>query len=502
MKNRDRRRFEKLRVEFLPEALEIVEQPTAPLGSFIIWLVFSVLVVFVLWACLGVVDEVAVARGQIVSTSGAQEIQAAGSGIITEVKVKEGDTVQKGDLLYSLDKEVEKLNIDYSEGEIGLMELKVELLTRLLDGKEIETYRNGNYTADQMEVIESIILLSESDELSLTEYEKEVESAKNQYEVAKETVQNNKDKEDYLNEQKILQEEAQEIESTSNIELELLKSKYKYAEEEEEKYKKLYDAGAKSKAEWQAKSQEVENIKKQIEIKETQIQSEIISEQSDNSTMDYQINENAADYSNKKSTLEEMKINYDKAQLNLANAKKKRDSALYEQREQYLNNLKEYGVTVKEQYYEYENKDIYAPYDGVIKTLNVEKEGAVVSATQVVAEILPTDAQLLIDAEVSNQDIGFIEVGQSVDVKVDTYDYQKYGILSGSIVYISPDAIENEQMEQVYKVTVLLDVESENKLELAQGMQCSVEIKTDRRRIIEFFLEPLTEAFNNSLRER
>lgn len=138
----------------------------------------------------------------------------------------------------------------------------------------------------------------------------------------------------------------------------------------------------------------------------------------------------------------------------------------------------------------------------MIKTLNVEKEGAVVSEIQVVAELLPDSAQLIVQAEISNADIGFVQVGQDVDIKIDTYDYQKYGKLTGNVIYISPDAIENEKMEQVYKVNILLDVGSADKFELVQGMQCSVEIKTDRKRIIEFFLEPLTDALNNSLKER
>ena len=502
MSSRDKKQFNKLRVEFLPEALEIVERPTAPLGNLVIWIVFIMLLVFVLWACFGIVDEVAIARGQVMSDDGAQEIQAAGSGIITDVKVKEGDKVRKGDLLYSLDKEVEKKNIEYSEGEIGLTELKVELLSKLLDGKEITDYRNGNYTTEQLEVIESMITLSDSDELSLKEYEKEVESAKTQYELAGGAIENNKEKKKYLEEQKDLQEKSQNLESTGSIELELLKSRYQYAVDEDVKYKKLYEAGAKSKTEWEAKSQEVKNLKKQIEMKEVELKSENLSKQGDTNTMEYQLSENEAEYSERKGTLEEMKNNYDTAQLNLENAKKKRDAALYDQREQCIRELKEYGITVTQQYYEYENKDIYAPYDGVIKTLNVEKEGAVVSSTQVVAEILPETSQLIVEAEVSNQDIGFIDIGQDVDIKIDTYDYQKYGKLTGRVIYISPDAIENEMMEQIYKVNILLDMESEDKLELTQGMQCSVEIKTDRRRIIEFFLEPLTEALNNSLRER
>lgn len=502
MSKRDRKKFNQLRVEFLPEALEIVEKPTAPLGNLVIWLVFVLLLIFVLWACFGKVDEVAVARGQVMSDDGAQEIQSAGTGIITEVKVKEGQSVKKGNLLYTMDKEVEKINIEYSEGEIGLTQLKAELLNELLAGKDITEYRKGNYSAEQVEVIEAMITFSESGELSVEEYEIAVQNAENQYALAENAVVNSQEKGEYLEEQRDIQERSQKLENTGNVELELLKSQYEYAANEAEKYKKLYDAGAKAKSEWDAKVQEVKNIEKQIEIKEIEVQSIDLTKKGDKSTMEYQLNENSAEYTAQQGALEESENNYNAAVLNLENARKQRESALYEQKEQCDAKLKEYGITVKQQYYEYENKDIYAPYDGVVKTLFVGKEGAVVSATQVVAEILPDTAQLIVEAEVSNQDIGFVEVGQDVDIKIDTYDYQKYGTLTGSVMYISPDAIKNEKMEQIYKVNILLDAESADNLDLTQGMQCSAEIKTDRRRIIEFFLEPLTEALNNSLRER
>lgn len=501
MKVKDTKRFNKLRVEFLPEALEIVEKPTAPLGNIIIWFVFLMLRLFILWACFGKIDEVATARGQIMSEDGVQQIQAAGTGIVTAVHVKEGQAVKKGDILYSIDKEVEKLSIEYSEGEAGLLELRVELLNQMLMGKDIAAYRNGDYDTNQMEVIDTMIALDQSSDLSIKEYETAVENAKMQYELAQDTIESSGYAEDYFKEQQKIQEELHGLENTASIELEILKENYEYALAQADEYKKLYEAGAVAKVEWETKSKEADTLEKQVEIKELELQSLELTQQGDQSSLNYQINENNANNLAMQSALEESKSNYDMAVLNLENAKKQRESTLFEQKEQCIARLKEYGVSLTQQYYEYENKDVVAPFDGVIKTLKFGKEGAVVTATQVVAEILPESTQLIVEAEVSNKDIGFVEAGQAVDVKVDTYDYQKYGMLSGSVVYVSPDAIENEKLEKVYKVHVLLE-KNASAPELSQGMECSVEIKTDRRRIIEFFLEPLTEALDNSLKER
>lgn len=502
MKDKGRKAFNKLKVEFLPETLEIVEKPAAPLGNIIIWAVFLLLLIFIIWSCFGRIDEVATARGQIMSEDGVQEVQAAGTGIVTKVYVKEGQSVKKGELLYSMDREMEKLNIEYSEGETGLLELRAELLNQMLLGKDIEAYRNGNYDKEQMEVIEEMITLNKSAQLSVQEYETAVENAKNQYEIAKKAMAANQDTDDYLQEQKDLQQKSHDLKNTMGIELEILQNNYDYAKQEAKKYKKLYETGAVSKADWEKKTNEAETLKKQIEIKKIELQGSELTKEGEKSNMDYQISENEANQTTKQGTLSEMKSNYDMAVLNLDNAKKQRESTLYEQKEQCIAKLKEYGVTLAGQYYEYENKDITAPYDGVIKTLNIGKEGAVVTAAQPVAEILPSASQIMVEAEVSNQDIGFVEIGQEVDVKVDTFDYQKYGKLTGRVIYISPDAIENEQFEKIYIINVLLDEDSIHALELVQGMQCSVEVKTNRRRIIEFFLEPLTEALDNSLKER
>ncbi len=501
MKDRDTKEFNKLRVEFLPEALEIVEKPTAPLGNIIIWFVFLMLLMFVLWACFGKIDEVATARGLVMSKEGVQEIQAAGTGIITKVHVSEGQAVKKGEPLYSIDKEVEKLNIEYNEGEAGLLELRVELLNQMLLGKDITIYRDGPYNTEQLDVIESMITLDQSAELSVKEYDTAVKNAKNQVYLAEKTVESHTYADDYYKEQQEIQEKTHGLKNTASIELEVLKKDYEYATKEEDKYKKLYEAGAVAKSEWEKKSNEVATIEKQIEIKEIELQGSELAKQGEQSSLNYQMNENNTNNLTRQGSLEESKSNYDIALLNLENAKKQRESTLLEQKEQCVAKLKEYGVTLTQQYYEYENKDIVAPYDGVIKTLNFGKEGAVVTSTQIVAEILPETSQLIVEAEVSNKDIGFIEVGQDVDVKVDTYDYQKYGMMTGTVIYISPDAIENEKYEKIYKVQVLLENDNES-LDVSQGMECSVEIKTDRRRIIEFFLEPLTDALDNSLKER
>ena len=344
--------------------------------------------------------------------------------------------------------------------------------------------------------------MDEADRLSLEEYEIAAKAAKHQYDLAGSNVSSGQSKTAYLEKQKELQEESVKLGSTLKMELEILEDNYQYAVAEAEKYKKLYEAGAKSKSEWETKANEADNLKKQIAIKKIDIQNEALSQKANRANASYQVEESKNEFQNQQGTVEERKQNYESAVTNLETAREQRNQKLYEMKQQYLDELKQYDIRIAEQYNQYENKDIIALYDGVVKSLEVDKEGAVVTPTQVVAQIIPDSNTMVVEAEVHNGDIGYVELGQDVDIKVDTYDYQKYGKLSGTVVYISPDAIENEQMQKIYKVNVLLDGDNVNRLEISQGMECTVEIKTDKRRIIEFFLEPLTDALDRGLKER
>ena len=502
MKMNDRK-WNRLRSEFLPEAMEIVEKPASPLGTGIIWCVFILLIIAIIWACLGKIDEVAVSRGEILVDSGAQKIQAAGTGVITEVKVKEGDSVKKGDILYVMNKEVEQSNVHYSEGEIGLNELRLTLLSKMLDGIDVKNYDKSNLDEEQLQVLNYMITLQNTNRLSENEYIAAMDNAENMYELAGRGLDSMKVQSENLNEQKKLQKKSEDTGSITEKELELLKLNYSYAKEESDKYKKLYEQGAKSKAEWEAKKQEADSLEKQIEIKKLENKKSSISDSANNLSFDYQIGEQGQQVLSTQGTVEEYKNNYETAKLNLDNFREQRDQKLLEMRTECLEKLKELGVANTQQYYEYESKDVRAPFDGVVKSLIAEKPGTVVAATQEVAEIVPSTDHDIVEVECKNADIGYVKEGQNVDIKVDTYDYQKFGMLSGTVFYISPDSSENERQEKVYKVQIeLSDDNNLHDMHLSQGMECSAEIKTGTRRIIDFFMEPLTDALKSSIRER
>jgi len=113
---------------------------------------------------------------------------------------------------------------------------------------------------------------------------------------------------------------------------------------------------------------------------------------------------------------------------------------------------------------------------------------------------------LIIKAKVLNRDIGFIKTGMPVSIKIDTYDFQKYGILNGTVKSISQNSIEDEKYGSVYEIYV---VPKENTFtvdgkeqKISTGMTLNAEIKIGNRRIIEFFVYPLIKYLDEGINVR
>lgn len=149
---------------------------------------------------------------------------------------------------------------------------------------------------------------------------------------------------------------------------------------------------------------------------------------------------------------------------------------------------------------------IKSPIDGYVNTLKIHTVGGVVAATEELMTIVPKDSKLKIKATVMNQDVGFVKENMPVSVKIDTYNFQKYGILDGIVTLISPNSIQDEKMGPVYEIYILpenktLLVEG-NEEQIKPGMSTTNEIKIGKRRIIEFFIYPLIKYLDESIKVR
>ena len=149
---------------------------------------------------------------------------------------------------------------------------------------------------------------------------------------------------------------------------------------------------------------------------------------------------------------------------------------------------------------------ITAPVSGVVQQLDVHTIGGVVTPAQAMMVIVPGNATLEVEAWIANKDIGFITEGQPAEVKIETFPFTKYGIIEGEVVTISNDAIADEQYGLVYRATVLMKksvIQVKDKwVNLTPGMAVTIEVKTGKRKIIEYFLSPLMEYVDESVTER
>jgi len=149
---------------------------------------------------------------------------------------------------------------------------------------------------------------------------------------------------------------------------------------------------------------------------------------------------------------------------------------------------------------------LVAPVDGTVQELTVHTVGGVVLAAQPLMQIVPLQHQVQMEAYLENKDVGFVEAGQTAAVKIDAFDYTRFGTLAASVVQVSRDAIHDEKRGPLYSVRVALDrssVQIDGRTAgLEPGMSGNVEIKTGSRRVIEYVLSPLIRHGRESLRER
>jgi hemolysin D len=147
-----------------------------------------------------------------------------------------------------------------------------------------------------------------------------------------------------------------------------------------------------------------------------------------------------------------------------------------------------------------------APVDGTVQQLTVHTIGGVVPAAQPLMLIVPTQKIIEVEAFMENKDVGFVEEGQPAEVKIDAFEYTKYGTIHGRVTHVSRDAIQDEKKGLIYSIKITLDKSSifanGHDVPLTAGMSVNVEIKTGTRRAIEYFLSPLLQHGRESLNER
>jgi len=147
-----------------------------------------------------------------------------------------------------------------------------------------------------------------------------------------------------------------------------------------------------------------------------------------------------------------------------------------------------------------------SPVDGTVQQLAVHTVGGVVPAAQPLMQIVPLNSMVEFEAFIADQDVGFVREGAHAAVKIDAFDYTRYGTVDAVVTHISRDAIEDEKKGLRYSVKVELTrpelMVDGRAIRLTPGMSGSVEIRTGERRVIQYVLSPLMQHAQESLHER
>ena len=440
---------DRLQYEFLPAAEEIVEMPAAPLGALVVWLVAFLLVVALAWLYIGRIDIVAVANGKISTEGNTKIIQPAISGVVTSINVHEGQRVKKGETLLVLDKTTAEKDVATTNQSLNTARVERDILRRLAVGGNTDDIINN---ADLPDEAKAMLRQFASSQTALS-------AARQQ--AANGTISN------YQQQLQFNQQAKNQLETNAQ------NLKNRKAEIE----KRLPNANPVDKLRLQ---NELSNIDQRITSADSAVLGQNQQLLQSQSALTQAQNQSQTQTAETNSAFNNQIIAAEKRIIELENNLVKAKQAL--------------AQTI-----------ITAPVDGTVLSLTVKTIGGVVNAGQQLAQIVPEKVPLYVDAALDNQDIGFVKPGQRVVVKVATYPFQRYGYLEGTVENISPDAIQDDKKGLIYKAKIKLNDDKsskQNQLKLLPGMSVSAEITTGRRRIIEFFLDPLITKTEDSLKVR
>jgi hemolysin D len=445
---------------FLPANLELTETPVHPAPRWLLRILMATVVIVVLLAGFGRLDIVSVAPGKLVPNANVKVIQPATTGVVRSILVQDGQRVEAGQLLMELDPTQAAADADKAHvGKLDAM-LAAARAQALLSAQQ-RGAGQGNRNAgaeglDDIRVAQIPGIAADRQQ----EAQHFAQGAYNEYRAKLGSLTAGLHKRQA--ELATTREEIQKLTQTAPI-----------ARQQADDYKALVKGNYVGTHEYLAKEQTA--------IEQAQ---ELAAQKSHAQELQAGIEEQQHDIDTITATFRKDQLDaLDKAQQQLSQTRTEETKADAHQRLTLLN----------------------APVAGTVQQLNVHTVGGVVTTAQALMEIVPDDT-LEVDANVSNKDIGFVNVGQTAIVKVETFPYTRYGFLTGTVTKVSNDATQDKKQGLVFKATVKLPTNRmrvENKwINLTPGMQVTAEIKTGRQRVWEYFLSPLVQTAGESLRER
>jgi hemolysin D len=457
--------------EFLPPLLEIEETPPSPLGRAVLWSIIALVVMLLLWACIGRISIVSVAPGKLIPAGHVKQVQSLESSIVKAVHVKDGQHVQAGDLLLELDPTLSAADLAADQDKYEFNQLEQARLTAELTNSTARYATAGRSGAH----------------VALEERMRQARARAHAVKLA---------------EAKATVAEKNAAASVARATLQKYRETTAIAAERESSASPLVETGAISRLDY------------------LQLEQDLAQNRNDLAAQEQTVTQAEAAVAGAERALEQVE--------------RDRVADIYNDLDQRVTNEPALKGDLDKARELHELKWLRAPVSGFVQRVEVTTIGQVVTPAQSLVTIVPDGTPLIVEATVSNEDIGYLELGQHVEVKVDTFPFQRYGTLAGTLIWISPDAEDRNATARdseiragtaaadsnqthdvantspnagyVYKAHIrtanasfLVAGESHA---VVSGMTVQADITTEQRRVIDFFLSPVIKYLDEGMKVR
>ena len=461
---------------FLPAALSLQTTPAHPAPRRVAIALCLLFVIALAWAVFGKIDIVAVAQGRIVVSERTKTLQPLEAGIVKRVLVKDGDAVQIGQVLVELDATnasadsasvQEQLSAATSEEQRASL-----LMTALRTGKaplpplplgEVRG-RDGAFEPHAASPSSGSGLQAAA--RTASEGQRSRASPQLQAEWLDITAKLSK----LSAEQSRRQAEIATVRET----ITKLEATLPIAQQREADFKGLADQGFMSSHAGQDRTRERIEQERDLATQRARLaeaQAALVETE----------NNRGAYLAETQRTLSDRQ-----AQATLKRQQLTQERSKTEQRSRLM--------------------QLTAPVAGTVQQVAIHTRGGVVTPAQVLMVIVPKDAQVTAEVVIDNKDIGFVSAGQTAAIKLETFPFTRYGTVDATVKSVSADAVNDEKRGAIFPATLTLAQSSiaidGKRINLSPGMNLTAEIKTGKRRVIDYLLSPVQTAVSESLGER
>lgn len=437
---------------FHPPLIRLQQQAPSPIGRRVLWCLLALLVFLIAWASVGRLDIVAVAEGKLVPSDHLKIVQPSEAGIVSDILVREGQRVQKDQVLMRMDALTTEADLTALTTERWRKRLALRRMDAELDARSLGTEADDPPPLAQEAAAQQ---LANQAALSTALAEERSRMLKAQQELA------------------AAQQQSQRLQAVMP-----------HFQAQETAYAQLAEQGFTGQL--MVSDKRRERIEKEQEL----------------ATQQHVIASARASIDQSVKKLDQIRAEY-RQRLTTERAETQSQLARLEadwQKQQHRRALME----------------LRAPHEGIVKELATHTVGTVVQPGTVLATLVPQQAPLKVEVWVSNDDIGFVRPGQPVKLKFAAYPFQKYGMAHGEMQWVNADAQTEEPGRQPaangvptpprYKATVNLReadlVRDDKRYELTAGMQAQAEILLGQRTVMQYLLSPVQRAWHEAARER